>query len=178
MVKLADNNTFVRKIPKDKTPKELEEFFGKYGGIISCKISLDEKHRSRGYGFVCFNEPNAAAKALTDRHEKDEFIGVKYNPKGKQEMRKVYNNIFVKNLPKDVTDEEMRALFSPYGNITSLYKGTSKGTSEEEDKHFYFICFGTSDKNDVEYGPRAAEKAVSQLHGSKYKDQELYVVPA
>jgi polyadenylate-binding protein len=55
VVKLADNNTFVRKIPKDKTPKELEEFFGKYGGIISCKISLDEKHRSRGYGFVCFN---------------------------------------------------------------------------------------------------------------------------
>ena len=75
-------------------------------------------------------------------------------------MRKVYNNIFVKNLPLDVTDDEMRALFAPYGNITSLYKGTS----EKEGKHFYFICFGSADKNDIEYGPRAAEKAVSSLN--------------
>jgi RNA recognition motif-containing protein len=75
-------------------------------------------------------------------------------------MRKVFNNIFVKNLPNDVTDDEMRALFAPFGNITSLYKGTS----EKEGKHFYFICFGSTNKNDIEYGPRAAAEAVNKLH--------------
>jgi len=50
---------------------------------------------------------------------------VKFNPKSRTDVRKAFNNIFVKNLPADVTDEEIRKLFGVYGNISSLYKGQS-----------------------------------------------------
>lgn len=79
-------------------------------------------------------------------------------------------------MPEDVNDEDIKALFGPYGTITSLYKGTSK--KEDKDQHFYFICFGTDDKNDVEYGPRSAALAVEKLNDFDYKGQKLYVVPA
>jgi len=44
----------MRNIPKGITSKELEVKFAEYGEVLSCKVSLDEKYKSRGYGFVCF----------------------------------------------------------------------------------------------------------------------------
>lgn len=52
--KIVDHNVFVRRIPKEMSPMELEEHFRKYGDIKSLKISLNSDHKSRGYGFVCF----------------------------------------------------------------------------------------------------------------------------
>lgn len=48
------------------------------------------------------------------------------------------NNIYVKNIPKTFTDEDLRQLFSKYGEITSAVvskddKGQGKG--------FGFVCF-------------------------------------
>lgn len=75
---------------------------------------------------MCFNEAEHTTKAIIDRQDKEEFTAFKYSLDGKPTLNKVSNNLFVKNLPLDVTDDEMRALFSPYGNITSLYKGISQ----------------------------------------------------
>lgn len=52
--KIVDHNIFVRKIPKELSPQQLEEHFQRYGDIKSLKISLNSDHQSRGYGFVCF----------------------------------------------------------------------------------------------------------------------------
>ena len=52
--RIVDHNVFVRKIPSDMSPKQLEDTFSKYGQIKSLKISLNADHSSRGYGFVCF----------------------------------------------------------------------------------------------------------------------------
>ena len=52
--KLVDKNVFVRNIEKGKDVNDLHEFFESYGNITSAKIALNEKHESRGYGFVCF----------------------------------------------------------------------------------------------------------------------------
>lgn len=52
--KIVDHNIFVRRIPKELSPSQLEEHFSRYGDIKSLKISLNSDHQSRGYGFVCF----------------------------------------------------------------------------------------------------------------------------
>ena len=65
-LKVVDHNIFVRKIPKDLKPIELEEFFARYGEIKSLKISLNPDHTSRGYGFVCFQDAAAATKAFEE----------------------------------------------------------------------------------------------------------------
>ena len=64
--RLIDHNLFIRKISKQVDSKSLEEEFKKYGDIISCKVSINEDHTSRGYGFVCFRDPEAAARALSE----------------------------------------------------------------------------------------------------------------
>jgi len=52
---------FIRKIPKVKNSEELEEFFTEFGEVISCKVSINEDNSSRGYGFVCYKDPEAAS---------------------------------------------------------------------------------------------------------------------
>lgn len=69
--KIVDHNIFVRKIPKDMTPAQLEQHFSKYGEIKSLKVSLNSDHTSRGYGFVCFQDPESAGKALLADSEAD-----------------------------------------------------------------------------------------------------------
>jgi len=61
-----DQNLFIRKISKNMDSKSLEDEFKKYGDVISCKVSINEDHSSRGYGFVCFRDPEAASRALSE----------------------------------------------------------------------------------------------------------------
>ena len=41
----------------------------------------------------------------------------------------------------------------------------------------YFLTFGSDDKEDREYGPRCAERAVQEMHGCTYPSavKPLYV---
>jgi polyadenylate-binding protein len=87
----------------------------------------------------------------------------------------VFNNIFVKNLPANVTDDDIKQLFGVYGNILSLHRGTSE---KDPSQAFYFVCFTAEDKNDIEYGPRCAAKAVEELNGKLHEGQNLYVTAA
>lgn len=145
--RLHQQNVFVRKIPKELQSQGLEEEFKKYGDVISSKVSLNEDHSSRGYGFVCFKDPEAASRALSESSKHDETIGVKFEPKSKADFRKVFNNIFVKNMPDEWTEMEIRKTFEAYGRISSLFCG----------KHtigpYAFICYGAEDVNNREYGP-------------------------
>lgn len=134
--------------------EDLENHFKQFGDIISCKVSLNEDYTSRGYGFVCFREPESTARALSETSNRTETIGVKFAPRSKAEFRKVYNNIFVKNLPEAWTEADIKKHFEAFGNISSLFTGKNAiGT-------FAFICYGSTDSADREYGPNCAAKAV------------------
>lgn len=41
-------------------------------------------------------------------------------PKTTRQMRKLINNVYVKNIPKNWSVEMVRDLFKPFGNIKSL----------------------------------------------------------
>ena len=103
--KIVDHNIFVRKIPKEMKPRELEEHFSKFGEIKSLKISLNPDHTSRGYGFVCFQEPESAAKAYASEAEAESNAAVKYAPRDKRDFRRIFNNIYAKNFPPNFTEE-------------------------------------------------------------------------
>lgn len=75
-----------------------------------------------------------------------------------------YMNIYVGNLPYNVTDEELRATFAAFGDVTSAkiimdkYSGRSKG--------FGFVEMG----NDSE-----AEEAIKSLDNSDLKGRNIRV---
>lgn len=60
----------------------------------------------------------------------------------------------MKNLPDEWTDVQINKLFQKFGWITSTYSSKSQAGL------YAFICFGTSDETDREYGPKCAAKAV------------------
>ena len=78
----------------------------------------------------------------------------------------------MKNFPATWTEEELKKLFSQYGNILSLYVG------KNEKGAFAFVCYGDKNNQDKEMGPKAAMKAVEELNGKNIEGQELYVKEA
>ena len=47
------------------------------------------------------------------------FISRKEREKELGEKAKLFTNVYVKNLPEDITDDKLYELFEPYGHITS-----------------------------------------------------------
>lgn len=183
--KIADHNVFIKKIPKEIDSKKLEDTFAKYGEIISCKVGINEDYKSLEYGFVCFKEPQDALKALEDAKDHTSMSLQKYNPKSKADMRKVFNTIFVKDVPSEFdTKEGVEKLFGVYGTIACVFPKISQieivnldGSKTKEQRNVYFVCFHNGDKADLEYGPRCAAKAVEEMNKKMFDGYEkpIYV---
>ena len=71
------NNIYVKEIPKKNfTDKELIELFSKFGKINSAIVLKDENGESKGFGFVCFENPEDAEKAKKEMNGKKIFDDV------------------------------------------------------------------------------------------------------
>lgn len=68
MIKRVDSNAglFIKGFGKEWTHKDIYDNFKKFGDIISAKVSIDEAHQSRGYGFVQFTKEEEAKAALSE----------------------------------------------------------------------------------------------------------------
>ena len=71
------NNIYVKEIPKKNfSDKELIELFSEFGQINSAIVLKDEKGESKGFGFVCFVNPEDAEKAQKEMNGKKIFDNV------------------------------------------------------------------------------------------------------
>jgi len=59
-------NLYVKNLDDSVTDSKLEEAFAPFGTISSCKVMVDEKLNSRGFGFVCFTKAEEASRAITE----------------------------------------------------------------------------------------------------------------
>lgn len=135
--------------------------------IKSAKISINEDHTSAGYGFVCFEEAEPASAALEAYGQKDqECYCQPWKPRDVRDVRKLFNNLYVKNYPSSWRDDDLHNLFFPYGDIGSLIQ------KQHENGNFAFVCYMSQDKNDHEYGPMCAGKAIEALHGRDIEIEE------
>jgi len=159
--KLTGQNVFVRDIPQNINSAALHQQMEKFGPIKSLKISLNEDHTSRGYGFVCFDSEDVAQAAIKETEKQKECIAVKFQPKDRRQMRKLINNVYVKNIPLTMTDVEVRSLFGECGHIKSLV------LMKNEYGQYGFVCFDDPKGENAEYGPQCAQAAIDKLHGKK-----------
>lgn len=178
-------NVFIKNLDEKVDDEELKKLFGAYGPIKSAVIMRDDEGKSKGFGFVNFENSDDAEKAVADLHEKEYggktiFVG-RAQKKGEREselrakfeqikmdhMTKYQGvNLYIKNLDDDIDDTKLRGIFDQFGTITSAKvmsdpKGQSKG--------FGFVCFST---------PEEATKAVTEMNGKIVGSKPLYVALA
>jgi len=64
ITKYQGRNLFVKHIEDHITEEQFRKEFEPYGKIVSIRLMLNEKGVSRGFGFVCYETPEEAQKAL------------------------------------------------------------------------------------------------------------------
>lgn len=110
---------------------------------------------------------------MDERSDHRECIAIKWNPKDRSDVRRVFNNLYVKNYPDEFTEDDLNTLFSQYGRVSSLC------AFNHPHGKFAFVCYMSEDKNDHEYGPMRAHEAIEKLNGKDMGGgKHLYVKPA
>ncbi|KAK3789566.1 hypothetical protein RRG08_063822 [Elysia crispata] len=178
------NNVYIKNFGEELDDEKLREMFEQYGKIISAKVMFDSGAKPRGFGFVSFEEPEAAEKAVqalngSEMGGKQLYCGRAQKKAERQaELKEHFEkiklerinryqgvNLYVKNLDDGVDDEKLREEFSKFGTITSAKVMGEGGRS----KGFGFVCFSS---------PEEATKAVTEMNGRIIVAKPLYVALA
>lgn len=64
-------NVYVKNFGDDLDDEKLYEVFSQFGKITSHRVMTNEDGKSKGFGFVAFEEPEAAEKACDELNGKD-----------------------------------------------------------------------------------------------------------
>ncbi|KAJ4816450.1 Polyadenylate-binding protein [Rhynchospora pubera] len=179
------NNVFVKNLAESTTKEELEEIFGKYGTITSAVVMTDENGKSRCFGFVNFENPDDAARAVQElngkklndqewyvgraqkKAEREMELRAKFDQSAKEAADKLQGlNLYLKNLDDSISDDQLKEIFSEYGTITSCkvmkdQNGISKGSG--------FVAFSTTEE---------ANRALAEMNGKMVSGKPLYVAIA
>jgi polyadenylate-binding protein len=164
-------NVFIKNLDKNIDNKALYDTFSAFGNILSCKIAMDE-NGSKGYGFVHFETEEVARNAIEKvngmlLNGKKVFVGKWMSRKERLEAlgdrAKNFTNVYIKNLPEDTTDEQLREMFGEYGKIVSAKVMSS---DDGRSKGFAFVSYEDHD---------AAHACVEDLNGKEHQGKTLYV---
>ncbi|PIN12812.1 Apoptosis-promoting RNA-binding protein TIA-1/TIAR (RRM superfamily) [Handroanthus impetiginosus] len=181
----SDLSIFVGDLAADVTDTLLHETFAsKYPSVKAAKVVIDvNTGRSKGYGFVRFEDDNERSQAMTEMNgvycssrpmrigaatpRKSSGYQQQYSSQGgysngvsgqgsPSDGDSVNTTIFVGGLDPNVTDEELRQPFSQYGEIVSVKIPVGKGCG--------FVQF--INRND-------AEEALQKLNGTTIGKQTV-----
>lgn len=134
-------NLIVNYLPQAMTDNELYSMFITCGPLVSAKIMRDRTSGySYGYGFVQYQNPEDAVKALTTLSGlpvSNKRIKVSYSRPSTADIRDT--NLYVGNIPVGITEEDLVNLFAPYGNV--LTRNLLKEDLNGKNKGIAFIRF-------------------------------------
>ncbi|KAL3735927.1 hypothetical protein ACJRO7_024964 [Eucalyptus globulus] len=177
-------NLYVKNLEEDITMDHLQDKFSEYGKVSNVVIMKDIDGKSRGFGFVNFESPQAAKKAVealngTIMGSKILFVGRAQKKAEREQLLKDAHqvvcssrvqksgcNLYAKNLDLSIDDRKLQEYFSSFGTITSAKvmrdgNGLSKG--------FGFVCFSNCEE---------AKRALNTLNGIIFRGKPLYVAIA
>ncbi|XP_066558156.1 polyadenylate-binding protein 1-like isoform X1 [Amia ocellicauda] len=178
-------NVYIKNFGEDFDDEKLREMFSEYGKTLSVRVMVDERGRSRGFGFVNYENHEDAQKAVEAMNGKELAGRVLYVGRAQKRMERQGElkrkfeqikqerihryqgvNLYVKNLDDGIDDERLRKEFMPYGTITSAKVVMTDGNKS---KGFGFVCFSS---------PEEATKAVTEMNGRIVSTKPLYVALA
>lgn len=133
-------------------------------------MALDSSGQSKGYGFVQFDNEEAAQKAIEKLNgmllnDKQVYVGpfLRRQERDSSVDKSKFNNVFVKNISETATEEDLNKVFSEFGTITSI---VVMRDADGKSRCFGFVNFENAED---------AAKAVDALNGKLFDDKEWYV---
>uniref|UniRef100_A0A674NV73 RNA binding motif, single stranded interacting protein 2a n=1 Tax=Takifugu rubripes TaxID=31033 RepID=A0A674NV73_TAKRU len=124
---LSKTNLYIRGLHPGTTDQDLVKLCQPYGKIVSTKAILDKTtNKCKGYGFVDFDSPAAAQKAVTALKS----TGVQAQMAKQQEQDPT--NLYISNLPVSMDEQELESMLKSFGQVISTRilrdaNGTSRG---------------------------------------------------
>jgi polyadenylate-binding protein len=180
-------NIYVKNLDESITDDKLRAAFEKFGKITSLVIQKDDEGKSKGFGFINYENHDEAKKAVDEmndtefggkkiyvsraqkKNEREEELKKQYEKIREEKLNKYQGvNLYIKNLDESVTDEVLREKFSPFGTITSA-KVMCDEKNDNKSKGFGFVCFSSPDE---------ATKAVAEMNGFNLNGKQIYVALA
>lgn len=179
-------NVFVKNIDLEATEEELKELFAAEGTTTSVHLEKDvASGKSKGFGFVNFEEHDSAVKAIENLNGKEWkgkplYVGrAQKKAERLEDLKKQFEasklekssqiqsvNLFIKNLDDSVDDEKLKEEFTPFGNITSVKVMTDDAGKS---RGFGFVSFSSPDE---------AARAISEMNQHMVAGKPLYVALA
>ena len=130
------NNLHIKEIPKNKTARDIFEYFHKFGDISSIKINEDENGNIVGTGYITYYNQDNAKKAMEETNGKkiwDSNMELLYQPSNKNDRnyhhynyQNYHNNndnkfkININNIPDNYTNEDIQKLCEEFGKIQNV----------------------------------------------------------
>ncbi|XP_043967932.1 RNA-binding motif, single-stranded-interacting protein 2b isoform X1 [Gambusia affinis] len=124
---LSKTNLYIRGLLPQTTDQDLVKLCQPYGKIVSTKAILDKTtNKCKGYGFVDFDSPVSAQKAVTAL----KAVGVQAQMAKQQEQDPT--NLYISNLPLSMDESELENMLKPFSQAISTRilrdsNGTSRG---------------------------------------------------
>uniref|UniRef100_A0A4W4FZ82 RRM domain-containing protein n=1 Tax=Electrophorus electricus TaxID=8005 RepID=A0A4W4FZ82_ELEEL len=111
---LSKTNLYIRGLPPSTSDHDLVKLCQPYGKIVSTKAILDKTtNKCKGYGFVDFDSPVSAQKAVSALKS----TGVQAQMAKQQEQDPT--NLYLSNLPVSMDEQELENLLKPFGQVIS-----------------------------------------------------------
>ncbi|XP_060751053.1 RNA-binding motif, single-stranded-interacting protein 2b isoform X2 [Tachysurus vachellii] len=111
---LSKTNLYIRGLHPGTTDQDLVKLCQPYGKIVSTKAILDKTtNKCKGYGFVDFDSPASAQKAVTAL----KATGVQAQMAKQQEQDPT--NLYISNLPLSMDEQELESMLKPFSQVIS-----------------------------------------------------------
>ncbi|OKL58428.1 hypothetical protein UA08_06115 [Talaromyces atroroseus] len=154
----------------DITAEDLKARMEAFGVVEHCVIVHDSRGLSKGFGYVTFEDVEAAKRAVADLNQQIyegrrilvQFSAAAGRP-GIPPKRRPTRTLYIGNLPFDLTDREINDLFKSVRNIVEVRVAVDRQTGQPRG-------FAHADFLDVASAQAAAEILASKApHGRRLK---------
>lgn len=155
-------NIFVTHLPTHVDDNELRSLFEPYGDIVSSVVMRDIfSGASRGVGFVLFEDSLSADRAIAAMHRSSVAGKTITVQRGKNFAQGTpTTRVFIRNIPKGVTEAQVRELCAPFGQIAwlSVHSDSVKSSSKAPRRNIAFVNYTTIEE---------AKAAADGLHATR-----------
>jgi RNA recognition motif-containing protein len=145
-------NLIVNYIPQSMSEADLKSLFEPFGSVESCKLMLERgTGKSLGYGFVKYEtieSANAAIDSLSGMQIENKKLKVSVARPATASTKG--GNLYVSNLDEAVTQDDLKAIFSSYGNILETKVLYDRQT--QKSRQCGFVRFSSKEEADRAIG--------------------------